>query len=351
MIDNTPIPAAIVDDTPITPAPATDSLNSKMLATLDAQEPAKAPEKAPEKAAPVVEAANETNMADAVAGTTDDAEDDDEDQDDDDGGEQEDDGKEKDDKPSEPSAAMVQALKKYGVSLDLTEVPESARAPLVKKIAAMEAGYTKAMQDARSYRAEKAEFEAEKEHISKHTDKHIADLLAKDPALLEKVNAEMGKREDPTYREALELQRQTAKDKAALDAQAHAQAEADRDAQVAQLNSYVVSAVKNAKVPFALVEDAIVRADTAKYNAGDGFLTETEIDAIVTAKAQVYHRGLSGAKGAERRKYVEEKVGDKAKHANRTKPTGSGVAPIPRTDGKPLTMREKMLATLETVGA
>lgn len=262
-----------------------------------------------------------------------------------------DDDTDEDAKPAEPSAAMVAALKKYGVALDLTEVPEPARAPLIKKLAAMEAGYTKAMQDARSYRAEKAEFEAAKDYETKQTEKHIADLLDKDPTLLEKVNAEVEKRTNPTYREALELQRQAAKDRASTDAQARAQQEADRDAQVAQLNSYVVSAVKNAKVPFALVEDAIVRADTAKYQAGNGFLTEAEIDAIVTAKAQVYHRGLSGAKGAERRKYVEDKLEDKRANKNTRKPSGSGVTPPVVVDQSKLSLAEKFAATLAAVGA
>ena len=253
--------------------------------------------------------------------------------------------------PPEPSAAMVQTLKKYGVAIDLTEIPEPARAPLVKKLAAMEAGYTKAMQDARSYRAEKAAFETAKEYETKQTEKYIADLLDKDPALLDKVNAEVEKRTNPTYREALDLQRQAAKDRAEADAQARAQQEADRDAQIAQLNSYVVSAVKNAKVPFALVEDAIVRADTAKYQAGNGFLTEAEIDAIVTAKAQVYHRGLSGAKGAERRKYVEDKLGDKRANSNARKPSGSGVTPPVVVDQSKLSLAEKFAATLAAVGA
>lgn len=275
-------------------------------------------------------------------------------EDDDDTGdttEGEDENSDDDEKPTEPSAAMVQALKKYGVSLDLTEIPEPARAPLVKKIAAMEAGYTKAMQDARNYRAEKAEFESAKEYETKQPEKHIADLLDKDPALLDKVNAEVEKRTNPTYREALDLQRQAAKDRAETDAQARAQQEADRDAQIAQLNSYVVSAVKNAKVPFALVEDAIARADTAKYHAGNGFLTEAEIDAIVKAKADVYHRGLSGAKGAERRKYVEDKLDDKRANKNNRKPSGSGVTPPVVVDTSKLTLAERFVAELAAIGA
>lgn len=334
------------DDTEITPATAPESLASRMIATLDAAAPKEAV-KTVAKAEPVIEAANETNLADAEHGETEDAERDEENEAEGDGEASEDD----DEKSTEPDPEMVSALKKYGVSLDLTDIPDAARAPLVKKIAAMEKGFTKAMQDVRGYRAEKAEFDTEKEYASKQTEKYIADMIDKDPALIDRVNAEVEKRKDPTYSEALTMQRQAAKDRAAADAQARAQQEAAHADQVASLDAYVVSSVKQAKVPFALVQDAIINAQRAKWERKEGLMTEAEIDELVKAKAQVYQRGLSGAKGSEKRKYVEDKLGDKAKNPNRTKPTGGGVTPAPRTDGKPLTMREKMLATLDAVGA
>src|SRR6185312_15657701 len=124
------------------------------------------------------------------------------------------DEKEEKEEVDETDPEFIEAAKKHGIPLTLDDVPEEFRPIVQKKLKDAERGLTKAFQEARQYRADKAAFEAE----TKQLDHFIADKIASDPTLIDKINAEVKRRENPDYLEALELRRQTAKERAELDA-------------------------------------------------------------------------------------------------------------------------------------
>ena len=247
-------------------------------------------------------------------------------------------------KKDETDPEFIEAAKKHSVPVTLDDLPEEARPLVQKKLKDMERGFTKAMQEARSYRAERAAFEAE----TKQLDHFIADKIASDPTLIDKINAEVKRRENPDYLEALELRRQAAKDKADADASKQQQAEQANQERGEYLESYTASQAKEAGVPFAFVEEAVALAVT--LNKG---ITDDEIKEIVAKKAKVYKQHIGATKGAKTRELVKDKARD-AKNAglkdvpaavarnsaSRQSATGDDT---PRT----MTLREKLLATLE----
>lgn len=244
----------------------------------------------------------------------------------------------------ETDPEFVEAAKKHAVPVTLDDLPEEARPLVQKKLKDMERGFTKAMQEARQYRAEKAAFDAE----VKNLDHFVADRVTADPSLIDKINAEIEKRKNPDYVEALELRKQAAKDRAETDASKQQQAEQAQHERGEYLESYTATQAKAAGVPFAFVEEAVALAVTLNKN-----ITDDEISEIVAKKAKVYKQHIGATKGAKTRELVKDKASD-AKNA--------GLKDVPATVARsqasrqsatgtdtqrPMTLREKLEATLD----
>jgi hypothetical protein len=246
----------------------------------------------------------------------------------------------------EVDAEFIEAAKKHAVPVTLDDLPEEARPLVQKKLKDMERGYTKAMQEARQYRADKAAFDAE----TKQLDHFIADKIAADPSLIEKINAEVKKRENPDYLEALALRKEAAKDKAEANVEKEQKAEQANRERGEYLESYTASQAKAAGVPFAFVEEAVALAVTLNKS-----ITDDEIQAIVAKKAKVYKQHMGATKGAKTRELVKEKASD-AKNAGlkdvpataaRSSASRESATPNANEGQRPLTLREKLEATLD----
>ena len=247
-------------------------------------------------------------------------------------------------KEDETDPEFIEAAKKHQVSVTLDDLPEEARPLVQKKLKDMERGFTKAMQEARSYRAEKAAFDAE----VKNLDHFIADKVTADPSLIEKINAEIKRRENPDYLAALELRKQAAKDKAETDASKQQQVEQAQHERGEYLENYTATQAKAAGVPFAFVEEAVALAVTLNRD-----ITDQEINEIVAKKAKVYKQHIGATKGAKTRELVKEKASD-AKNAGLKDVPAAGVRnsasrqSVTGTDTqRPMTLREKLEATLD----
>lgn len=100
---------------------------------------------------------------------------------------------------------FTSVLTKHGLKTTLEELPEAAR-PLVKRrLDEQSAAFTRAMQDARSYRGEEAKFRAEQKFAAEHPDLFVMELLQKDPALFDKINDLLGEVSTETGKKALEV--------------------------------------------------------------------------------------------------------------------------------------------------
>jgi hypothetical protein len=247
-------------------------------------------------------------------------------------------------KEDETDPEFVEAAKKHAVPVTLDDLPEEARPLVQKKLKDMERGFTKAMQEARSYRAEKAAFDAE----VKNLDHFIADKVTADPTLIDKINAEIEKRKNPDYVEALELRKQAAKDRAEIDASKQTQAEQASQERGEYLESYTATQAKAAGVPFAFVEEAVALAVTLNKN-----ITDDEINEIVAKKAKVYKQHIGATKGAKTRELVKDKASDAKNAGLKDVPAAVARSQASRQSAtgtdtqRPMTLREKLEATLD----
>jgi hypothetical protein len=252
---------------------------------------------------------------------------------------------ETDEKPEVPEAdaEFVASLKKFGVSIDPEDVPEAAREAFVQKVKHMESGFTKAMQEQRAYRQEKASFEADKQRLDKDFDKVVADRLMKDPTLVDKINEEVEKRKNPVYAEALELRRDADRMKAEQDVRT---AQDQSDANVARgqaLLDYAKRQAKTSGIPWDFVEGRILFEDTQRG------LDESDIDTIVAEKAKVYSQHVAAVKGAKTREIVKQKVADRDAAKRKGTVTGNNTAgtPAPTVDLSKLSPSDRLRARIE----
>lgn len=285
------------------------SLESNLTASLDKlfPEETKTEEKKAEpaakeptdtKAASISEAVKAEDDEEGVVESTEDADDEDE---------------------TEDDEEFETAVEKYKIPTKLDDLPEEVRPLVEKKFKAMEKGYTRAMQDARSYRQEKAQYDADRAYERDHPDQSIADALLADPKLIDKVNAEIEKRQNPAYAEALAKDRAVTKRETELNAKETLAQQEAKNARGEEIESYTKEAAKEAGIPFDLIEPAIVLAITS--NPGKDF-TEAQVDAIIAQQAKVYAKHVGAVKGAKTREYAKAKADD-AKSAGIIKPRSS----------------------------
>jgi hypothetical protein len=252
----------------------------------------------------------------------------------------------------EIDAEFLASVKKFGVSVDPTDVPEAARPAFIQKLKHMESAFTKAVMEQREYRKEKANFDADKQRLEKEFDKVVADRLTKDPTLVDKINEEIEKRKHPAYAEAVELRRDADRlkaERAAFEAQ---QQDAAREARGEALTNYTIGAAKQAGIPFNLVEKAVAYGVLTAGQEGREF-TEADIDAIVADHAKVYTQHIAAVKGAKTKEYVKQKVADRdeAKRRGLMKGGNGSTANPPKVDMSKLSLQEKINATLDSYAA
>lgn len=158
------------------------------------------------------------------------------------------------------------AAGRASLPLTLDDIPEEAR-PLVKKrLKEVEAGFTRAMMDARSYRAEE-KFRKE------HPVDFIAEMLAADPDLEARVSAELEKRADETYAESRKIITDDRRKKAAESVDTERTSEAAREARITEVESLTQRACSKFGVPMRVVEaaiaNAIITAENGDIDNGD----------------------------------------------------------------------------------
>lgn len=245
------------------------------------------------------------------------------------------------------------------ISLDdvLDQIPKEARAAaktfIAQKLKGMDAGYTKAMQEAREYRKEKAQYDAEAEYRSKSPDQWLADYIQQNPSVIDKVNSELEKRNDPTYAEAHAKTRaadaKEAKlkaDEAEIAERREAETERHIEERTEHVSNYLEASAKTHGIPVDLVEEAIA---AAIMQSDEHDITDAEIDRIVTAKAKVFTKHIGAAKGAKTKEYAKAKAEDAKGTTLLPRSSSSGEAPT--TPKKPANLEEAINAALDKMGA
>lgn len=254
---------------------------------------------------------------------------------------------------SDLDPAFVEAVRKQGITADLSDLPDALRPILLEKVKHMNAGYTRAMQEVRSFRKEKAELDAVKTYQTQHPDQYLADLISADPKLIETVNAELERRQDPTYAKALEKSRDADAKLATVQAAEAEVAAQSRQEQIEALEVHCERAIKAAGIPTDLVADAITLL-TQQAHAAGRLPTEAELDAVIQRHAQTFKRHMGAQKGATKRQftrdYLHTKRQDKATAGMPGKPSGSAASTARPPQKAAASLEEAMYATLDRIG-
>lgn len=187
--------------------------------------------------------------------------------------------------------------------------------------------FTRAQMEATAFRKEKATFESERTYQTKNPDRFIADLLVKEPELLEKVNKELERRQNPIYAEALEKDRAADRKLAAAKVSESETKQGELQERIAELEASTSRAAKEAGLPDEFAQEAVANALLQKRVAGEeADLTDAEIADIIEERTAIFKKHVGAHKAASTReaknKYVKEKAED-AKNTKPNKPKGS----------------------------
>lgn len=229
------------------------------------------------------------------------------------------------DPEDEAPVKLEAALRKHGAKAIIDKLPKALRPIVRKRLAEMEAPFTRAMKEATGFRAERAELLADKKFRQDNPVDFVLDMLLADPSLGEKVNARLDEIADsPTAREAHTV---VAKDKRkqALEAVTEESTKTEqRLERAAAVERYVEREMARLGIPAELgVEEAVALKITER-----GDITRTEIDAILKAKQRQAETLLRGKKRGDRRQYIDSKLKDR-KTAGLKAPPGKGSSTAP----------------------
>lgn len=209
-----------------------------------------------------------------------------------------------------------QALAKQRLDFKSLEgLTKKEKAVVLEHATRFNRAFTKVQMEAASFRKDKAAFDTERTYQSKNPDRHIADLLVAAPDLLDKVNKELERRQNPIYAEALEKDRAADKKLAeAAVSQSETKAE-ELQERIASLEASTTRAAKEAGLPDEFAQEAVANAILQKRVAGEeANLTDAEISDIIESRTAVFNKHVGAHKAASTReaknKYVKEKAED-----------------------------------------
>lgn len=179
------------------------------------------------------------------------------------------------------------ALKARGADLTLEDVPEEYRPLVAKKLKSVDAAFTRVMQEATAFRADRAKFDGEERFRKENPDIFVIEMLEADPALLEKVNERFKKLDDPDQAEALKV---IAKDKRA---EAHSKVKAEIEegsrwiTRGKEVEDRARERAATLKLDWRIAERAIESA-LLKKPEGKRDLTDEEIDTVIADEAREF---------------------------------------------------------------
>lgn len=222
---------------------------------------------------------------------------------------------EDDEKEEDPETAIAEDTKALlaarGADLKLDDVPQEFRPLIERKLRGIDQAFTRTMQEATTFRAERALFQAEQAFQAQHPELMIADLLRKHPELEGKVieagpdvddEASMSafdKRVADTRQATKQAVEQAAKEAHEAMVEAHHRAD-DRVATALRLSAA-------AGIEFGLVEPALILAVRAKPE-GEQDLTDEEMATVIARAASLLKKPVRKALREQSRDKVKQRT-------------------------------------------
>ena len=225
-----------------------------------------------------------------------------------------------------PVDDFASELAKQGVKIKLDDIKDPvARKFIETRLAEMQTGFTRAMQEARAYRKDEVTFRAEQRFQREHPVDHLVSLLLETPGLGEQVNAKLDEMESPTAKKAHDIVVRDAKAQAKTAEETESVTRSQRVERGEQVERYAIRAAEKAGIPYELgIAESIVALVLSRGENGD--VTRAEVDQIITDKAAIYERRVRAFKRESRKAYIAQKTEDAKTAGLKLKP-GQGAAP------------------------
>jgi len=240
-----------------------------------------------------------------------------------------------DDADDEPGAGITSALERHGAKLTIDDLPEEARPIVRQRLRQMEAPFTRAMQEAKTFRQEKAALVAENKFMRENLVDFVVEELLKDPTKGEAINAKLEEiGGNATNRKAHEIVVKETREKLATEAAGAVEQEAAWQQRPALVERYARKNADAAGVKFEDIEEAI-----ADHVTQHGDITPKDIDRLITTTAKVATSLTRKGKRDGSKQYVTDKLKDRRTAGLKVKP-GSGSAPAPGKGKAPSTDAE-----------
>lgn len=244
------------------------------------------------------------------------------------------DSEEEDDEGGEPSDELRSAAAKHSIPLTLDDVKDpTARKLVTQKIAAMDAGFTRAMQEATAFRKERTQFQADKKFREENPELVVVELIQaateKDPQFIEKVQARIDKLEDPDAKEAFKVILGKKREDAQKAVEGEMDASERRLQRADEVETHAKRFATKLGLPWRFAERAVVAALHSKRGDNPD-LTNDEIEAAIRAEHKEWDRDMRAIKrDASKKRVVEKTQARKAAPPAKKAPPGSA-SPRPK---------------------
>lgn len=244
------------------------------------------------------------------------------------------DEKDEEDEEGEPSDELREAAARHRIPLTVEDIKDpTARKVVAQKLASMDAGFTRAMQEARAFRKEQAQVRADQKYRSDNPELAVVELLQeqirKDPQFLDKINARLDKLEDTEQAEAFKIIVGKKRDDAR---EAVERQMGDLDRRLTRASEVEKVARRTAAelgLPWRFAERAVVQALNGKPEDTRD-LTDDEIKKVIRDEHREYDREVRSVTRAESKRRVAEKTASRKSAAPARKAPASATAPRPK---------------------
>jgi hypothetical protein len=236
-------------------------------------------------------------------------------------------------------AAFQSVLKKHGLKTTVDDLPAEMRPIVTAKLKDLNAAFTRAQMEATQFRRERATFEADRRYREQNPELALAEVFAKNPDLIDKVQAQLDKLEDPDKKRLFESDVRDTKKKSADAVEAEMTEYERRLSRGDEIENYTRRACSRLNLPFEIVENAIALAlDEKPADRKD--LTSEELDAIIGRQQRVIKRHTTAVVRETKKKGIQQRTADRRATTPAARP-GSGTAtPTPTPAAPPKTQAE-----------
>jgi tRNA(Met) C34 N-acetyltransferase TmcA len=213
----------------------------------------------------------------------------------------------------------------------------------------MEAGFGRAMTQAREYRKDESKHRAAREFAEAHPVEHIIELLDGDPKLLDKLNKELTDRDtNASHKKLRELEVSAAK-KAIEEKAAKEEADLEKRMTRAQhVETFARKLCRKEGIPYEdAVEEALYAAIVSDPNRD---ISDSDLKNLVARKARVWHKHMGKKKREERTQWVKDKVKDREKAKRRVTARDRSTAPAPGKQKPPKSLEEALMRKAKAIG-